>query len=197
MSDHEPQPAGSTNLGFDRITRLEQRLGRRALLGGGAGLAAAALLAACGGAASTPTTASTSPSTAPTVEPTRASIIAPTSGTNASAAPASSAPSTVTRVATTAGAVTPAASSAPAAGAALPADAAAADQQVYVVNTIADVKVLDFYESVYSRPAISDQFSETLVRLNKEYQVVPGAAESWKSSEDGKTWTFILDKNLM
>jgi len=59
------------------------------------------------------------------------------------------------------------------------------------------VKVLDFYESVYSRPAIADQFSETLVRLNQEYQVVPGAAESWKSSEDGKTWTFILDKNLM
>lgn len=200
MSDHEPQPAGSTNLGFERITRLEQRLGRRALLGGGAGLAAAALLAACGGATSTPTTASTSPSTAPTVEPTRASVIAPTTGASGSTAPASSAPATASRATATAGAATPAASSAASsapASAALPADAAAADQQVYVVNTIADVKVLDFYESVYSRPTISDQFSETLVRLNKEYQIVPGAAESWKSTEDGKTWTFILDKNLM
>ena len=190
MSDHDPKAGTPDNLGFERILRLEQRLGRRALLGGGAGLAAATLLAACGGAASTPTTGTSAPSAAPTVEPTRASVIAP----------ASSAPATASRAAATAGAVTPAASSAPPAstgGVALPADAAAADQQVYVVNTIPDVKVLDFYESVYARPTISDQFSETLVRLNKEYQLVPGAAESWKSTEDGKTWTFILNKDLM
>jgi len=75
--------------------------------------------------------------------------------------------------------------------------AAAADQQVWVLNTGLEAKVLDFYEAVYARPGIADLFSEPLVRCTKEYDIIPGAAESWSGSQDGKTWTFKLDKNLM
>ena len=186
MTDQTPKPEAAENLGYTRILRLDKRMGRRNLLGGGAGLAAAALLAACGGTTSTATVAPAASTAPPTVEPTRASVIAPTAGVSGSTPVSSSAASSA-----------PASAAGSTAGVALPADAAPADQQVYVANTIPDVKVLDFYESVYSRPTFGDQFSETLVRLNKDYQIVPGAAESWKGSEDGKTWTFTLDKNLM
>jgi peptide/nickel transport system substrate-binding protein/oligopeptide transport system substrate-binding protein len=91
-----------------------------------------------------------------------------------------------------------AASAAPSAAAvALPADAAAADQQVWVINTGLEAKVMDFYEAVYARPASADLFSEPLVRISKEFDIIPGAAESWSGSQDGKTWTFKLDRTLM
>lgn len=194
MSDHE---SSSGNLGYDRITLLHQRLGRRTLLGGSAGLAAAALLAACGGTASTPTTGTTASTAPPTLEPTRPAVVQP-----ATAAPSTAASAAGTaRPAGTTAASTPAASGAatPAGSGtvALPADAAPQDQQMYVVNTVGDFKTLDFYEAVYARPTLADVSSETLVRLDKEYQVQPGAAESWSSTPDGKTWTFKLDKNLM
>jgi hypothetical protein len=56
-----------------------------------------------------------------------------------------------------------------------------------------EATVLDFYEQVYSRPLVADQFSEPLVRLNKNFELLPAAASSWSGSEDGKTWTFILE----
>ena len=31
-----------------------------------------------------------------------------------------------------------------------------------------------------------------IVELDKDFNVVPGAAESWEVSEDGKTWLFHL-----
>ena len=36
---------------------------------------------------------------------------------------------------------------------------------------------------------------EGLVKLDKDGKVVPGVAESWEKSEDGKTWTFKLRKD--
>jgi ABC-type oligopeptide transport system substrate-binding subunit len=187
-------------LGHERLTLLEKRLGRRALLGGAAGMTAAAFLAACG--------ASDVPATAPAVATALSSAAPRAATTVASAAPAVA--TTVASVAPTAAAVATSvagggaptassgASAAPAASsAALPADAAAADQQVYVVTTSNEAKVLDFYEAVYARPAIADLFSDPLVRLSKDNTIVPGAALSWKGSDDGKTWTFNLDKDLV
>jgi peptide/nickel transport system substrate-binding protein/oligopeptide transport system substrate-binding protein len=81
----------------------------------------------------------------------------------------------------------------------LPADAAPAEKQVYVApDNVTIAKVLDFYEAVYERPsdAASDLFSETLVRLDKDFKLLPGAAESWTGSEDGKTWTFKIRQGL-
>lgn len=42
---------------------------------------------------------------------------------------------------------------------------------------------------------ITDHLYEGLVRLNEKNEVSPAGAESWKISEDGKTWTFKLRKN--
>src|SRR6478752_2359248 len=65
----------------------------------------------------------------------------------------------------------PAAAAAVAPGpAALPADAAPAEQQVYVqaYDSTQDFTTLDFFQSVYGRAgATSDLMTEPLVRLNK------------------------------
>jgi oligopeptide transport system substrate-binding protein len=161
----------SQSLGFQRIMQLQQQLGRRGFLGGAAGLTAAAILAACGGTTPTATSAPASAAPPATIVPTRPPVAPAATSVAASAAPSTAA-------------------------AALPADAAAADQQVWVVNTGQEVKVMDFYEAVYARPTIADLFSEPLVRLSKEYDVIPGAALSWEGSTDGKTWTFKLDPGL-
>ena len=174
---------------------LQKRIGRRALLGGAAGMTAAAFLAACG-ATDVPSVATTVASVAPTA----AAVATAAAPTIAAAAPTVAAAATTVAGggASTAPTASSATSAAPAASsAALPADAAAADQQVYVVTTSNEVKVLDFYEAVYARPAIADVFSDPLVRLSKDNTIVPGAALSWKGSDDGKTWTFNLDKNLV
>lgn len=79
-----------------------------------------------------------------------------------------------------------------------PADAAPAEQQVYrVASDPGNQKDLDFYEMVYGRPYIADLFSDPLVRLNKNQEIIPAAATKWSSSSDGKTWTFELDPNLV
>lgn len=81
---------------------------------------------------------------------------------------------------------------------ALPDDAAPPERQTVVFGGDATVaKVADFYEQVYERPGVADLFSDPLVRLDKDFQIVPGAAETWSASEDGKTWTFNLAQNLV
>ncbi len=84
------------------------------------------------------------------------------------------------------------------AGTALPADAAPPEQQLWrQASDPTFSKVLDFYEQVYERPAVADLFSDPLVRLDKNFQIIPGAATEWSGSEDGKTWTYQLDPNLV
>lgn len=80
----------------------------------------------------------------------------------------------------------------------LPDDAAAAEQQVYVVATDPTVpKVIDFYEQVYERPGVADLFSDPLVRMNRNFEIIPGAAESWTSNDAGTIWTFKITEGLM
>jgi peptide/nickel transport system substrate-binding protein/oligopeptide transport system substrate-binding protein len=84
--------------------------------------------------------------------------------------------------------------------AALPDDAAPADQQVLVVPSDPNTdKTPDFYEAVYERVSdgSSDVFSDPLVRLNRNFEIIPAAATEWSSNEDGTVWTFKLDPNLM
>jgi ABC-type transport system substrate-binding protein len=81
----------------------------------------------------------------------------------------------------------------------LPEDAAPVEQQILLLPDDAAVaRVLDFYVSVYTRPsdAASDIFSEPLVRLDKNFQLLPASAESWEGSEDGMTWTFKIREGL-
>jgi ABC-type transport system substrate-binding protein len=93
----------------------------------------------------------------------------------------------------------PAAVTAAAQDAALPDDAAPPDQQVLVMpaNVQTD-KTPDFYESVYERisEAAYDILSEPLVRLNRDFEIIPGGALEWSGNEDGTVWTFSLDPNL-
>jgi peptide/nickel transport system substrate-binding protein/oligopeptide transport system substrate-binding protein len=75
----------------------------------------------------------------------------------------------------------------------LPDDAAAAENQVFVNATDPTIpRVLDFYEAVYERPGNADLFSEPLVRINRNFEIIPGAAESWTSDETGAIWTFKI-----
>jgi ABC-type transport system substrate-binding protein len=80
-------------------------------------------------------------------------------------------------------------------GDALPEDALPYDQQVLRVpiNISESATTFDFATAVYQRYAgCSDWFQDTLVSLDKDFNVIPGAAESWSVSEDGKVWTFKL-----
>jgi ABC-type transport system substrate-binding protein len=130
------------------------------------------VLAACGGTAPTPAGQPAAPTAAPAAAaPTAAQAEQP-------AAPAGGTLNGVT----------------------LPPDAAPADQQVYVVHydNTADFTTIDFYESVYKRGgAVADILSDPLVRLNKNFEIVPGAATSWSVDSGGLIWTFKLDPNLM
>jgi ABC-type transport system substrate-binding protein len=85
-------------------------------------------------------------------------------------------------------------------GVTLPADAAPPEYQVYVTyyDSTADFTTIDFMESVYKRGgATSDLLSEPLVRINKDFEVQPGAATKWTSNSEGTEWTFELDPNLV
>lgn len=46
--------------------------------------------------------------------------------------------------------------------------------------------------SVYQRICNADQFSDSLVDLDNNLVLIPGAAESWEPSDDGLSWTFHL-----
>jgi ABC-type transport system substrate-binding protein len=81
-------------------------------------------------------------------------------------------------------------------GVELPPDAAPPEQQ-YMRFMAADSETIDFVVAVYSRPDPPWQtLSTPLVHLDKNFDLVPGAADSWEVSEDGLTWTFNLDPNL-
>ncbi len=165
-------------------------------------LAALTLLgAACGpGAApAAPTTApAAAPTAAPAAKPTTAPAAAPT--TAAAAKPTTAAAAAPTTAPAAAAKPTTAPAAAPAAPQAIPADAAPPDQQVLVLayDNTADFTTLDFWQSVYGRGgATSDLMTEPLVRLNKNFEIVPAAATKWAVDGSGLVWTFNLDPNLI
>ncbi|MGA3221906.1 MAG: ABC transporter substrate-binding protein, partial [Acidimicrobiales bacterium] len=57
-------------------------------------------------------------------------------------------------------------------------------------------KAFDFYETVYSRAPLADNFSTPLVRINNAYQIVPGVAHSWKQTST-TTWEFYITPGIM
>jgi ABC-type oligopeptide transport system substrate-binding subunit len=174
-------------------------------------LAALTLAVAACGPASTPASPTTAPAAAPTTAPAAKPTTAPAAA--ATTAPAAKPTTAPAAAATTAPAAKPttaaAATTAPAAAAkpngtpgpaALPADAAPADQQVLVLayDSTLPFTTLDFWESVYNRGgAAADLFTEPLVRIDKNFQIVPGAALKWSVDSTNLVWTFNLDPNLM
>ncbi|MCC7022489.1 MAG: peptide ABC transporter substrate-binding protein [Thermomicrobiales bacterium] len=82
----------------------------------------------------------------------------------------------------------------------LPDDAAPPDQQVFVLpNSVQTDKTPDFYESVYERlsEACFDILSEPLVRLSRDFEIIPAGALDWSSNDEGTVWTFQLDPKLV
>ncbi|HLH99516.1 MAG TPA: peptide ABC transporter substrate-binding protein [Acidimicrobiales bacterium] len=82
----------------------------------------------------------------------------------------------------------------------LPDGAAPAGDQYYVQpfdSTGASYKALDFYETVYSRAPLADEFTIPLVRLDNNYNIVPGAATHWEQSADKLSWTFHIRPGIM
>ncbi|MCB0062378.1 MAG: hypothetical protein KDE19_09690, partial [Caldilineaceae bacterium] len=82
-------------------------------------------------------------------------------------------------------------------GTTLPEDAVPYDEQVLhsacANNTSATT--FDFQVAVYNRYCLADNFSDPLTELDKDFNVVPAAAESWEVSDDSLTWSFHLRPN--
>jgi oligopeptide transport system substrate-binding protein len=154
------------------------------------------ILAACGGApAATPTAAPA----APAAEPTKSLADLPTRVAVSQATAVPAAEPTKAPEPTAAPAAEPAAG-ATLNGITLPADAAPADQQVFVAHydNTADFTTIDFFESVYKRGgSVADLLSDSLVRIDKNFKISPGAATKWEVDQTGLVWTFTLDPNLV
>jgi ABC-type transport system substrate-binding protein len=85
-------------------------------------------------------------------------------------------------------------------GATLPSGSAPANAQFYVTpndSTGASYKALDFYETVYSRAPLADNFNFSLVRIDQDFNIQPGMATSWEQSSDGQSWTFKIRPGVM
>jgi peptide/nickel transport system substrate-binding protein/oligopeptide transport system substrate-binding protein len=137
------------------------------------------IISACGGTP-TPTPVPPTATKPPAAAPTTAPAAAPTA-TQPPAAP------TATTAAKPAGNVT-------IYGEQLPADAAPYDMQTYKVpcDIKANHTTFDFQVAVYQRPCVSDLFGQQLVNLDKDFNVIPNAAESWSVSSNGLVWTFKI-----
>jgi ABC-type transport system substrate-binding protein len=78
----------------------------------------------------------------------------------------------------------------------LPADAAPLEQQVRIWASPSQGRSMDWAENVYGSAPLSNLFNEPLVRLTKDYEVVPGAASAWENSGEGRIWTFTIKQGL-
>lgn len=82
-------------------------------------------------------------------------------------------------------------------GVELPADAAPLDQQFIRITGDDGGTTCDFAVSVYKRPSsYCAVFTTPMVRLNKNFEILPDGALSYEPSADGKTWTFHMDPKL-
>src|SRR3954447_25694737 len=89
-------------------------------------------------------------------------------------------------------------------GSSLPGLSAVAARQQNAPAKILRINGGDYFPESTFDPQLSDNGQgyylfdfEGLTRINEELQVVPGAAESWEFSPDGKTLTFHLREGLV
>ncbi len=147
-------------------------------------LAMAMLLSACAPASPAPEAEAPAPAEAAAPEPTEAPAAeAPAPEAAPTEAPAAEADPMMTVY-----------------GTMLPEDAVPYDEQVLVqaCSNTANQTTFDFMVAVYQRFCAGDSaFSLALVDLDKDFNVIPMAAESWEASDDGLTWTFHLRPGMM
>ncbi|MBJ7578845.1 peptide ABC transporter substrate-binding protein [Devosia sp. MC532] len=56
---------------------------------------------------------------------------------------------------------------------------------------------MDYMKTVYDRATFAELLQIPIATFDKEFELVPMAAESWSQSEDGLTWTFKLRPGLV
>jgi ABC-type transport system substrate-binding protein len=83
----------------------------------------------------------------------------------------------------------------------LPDDAAPSEQQVLGLTGDAQAqsdgaRFMDIMASVYNRSIGNDMFGVPLIRLDKDFRVVSGAAKEWSVGSDGLTWSFKIRDDL-
>jgi len=81
-------------------------------------------------------------------------------------------------------------------GVELPADAAPLAQQYLRTNYRVEGEAIEFAVSVYNPAGGGVQSGMSLAMLDTDLQTAPGAADSWESSDDLKTWTFHINEDL-
>lgn len=79
----------------------------------------------------------------------------------------------------------------------LPDDAAPSEQQVLVLTGDAQAQAegsvfMDLTASVYNRSLGNDMFTFSLIRLDKDFNVIPGLAETYTPNATATEWTFKL-----
>ena len=132
---------------------------------------------------------------APTAAPAAPKAAAPTEAPKAAAPTAAAAAPTVAAAAKATEAPKAAAPTAAAAAAAPKVETGKGGTLRYNVGTYPDN--LDPHQASFTNEIIHLRMMyEGLTKLDKDLKIVPGAAESWKVSEDGKTYTFTLRPNL-
>ncbi|MBT5876933.1 MAG: peptide ABC transporter substrate-binding protein [Candidatus Latescibacteria bacterium] len=77
----------------------------------------------------------------------------------------------------------------------LPSDAAPLDQQRMRLFEI-DGTYMEWFKTIYKRSPATDLISEPLVRVNRDYEIIPAGAMSWEASPDGNAWYFHLRPNM-
>jgi ABC-type transport system substrate-binding protein len=154
-----------------------------------AGLAAGGtLLAACGGA--TPVAPAV-----PKVEEAKATDV-PKAEVKATEAPAPKVEPTVAPTEAPAAPTEAPVAAMPKGARKLPDDAAPYDQQVLVQPGDGGRTYLDLSYTVYNRHVNADLSSMPVVRFNHDFELLPGAAKSWKVDDKGTTWSFQLRDDI-
>jgi peptide/nickel transport system substrate-binding protein/oligopeptide transport system substrate-binding protein len=80
----------------------------------------------------------------------------------------------------------------------LPEDAAPYEMQVWTQlcdSTRTETSLasaITVYQRICGDAQVFDKFGDSLVDLDENLNLIPGAAESWEASEDGLSWTFNL-----
>jgi oligopeptide transport system substrate-binding protein len=81
-------------------------------------------------------------------------------------------------------------------GVTLPLDAAPPEKQVLRSFQL-EGTYQEWFRTVYKAMAGQRLIAEPLMRVNKDFELLPAAAESWEPSDDGLTWYFHLRSDLV
>ena len=78
----------------------------------------------------------------------------------------------------------------------MPSDAAGPEKQV-VRSFLLEGTYQEWFRTVYKVMHGQRLIAEPLIRVDKNFELLPAAAERWEPSEDGLTWYFYLRKGLV